>query len=65
MEYAKSQNIKILPPCINRSRDEFRVENGAIRFGLGGIKNIGVGVVKQIVDERERAGEFADMSDLF
>lgn len=65
MEYAKSQGIKILPPCVNKSRDEFRVEDGAIRFGLGGIKNIGVGVVKQIVDEREANGEYADMSDLF
>ena len=65
MEYAKSIGIKVLPPCINKSRDEFRVENGSIRFGLGGIKNIGVGVVKQIVDERERAGEFTDMSNLF
>lgn len=65
MEYAKTQGIAILPPCINNSRDEFRVENGAIRFGLGGIKNIGVGVVKQIVDERESNGKFADMSDLF
>ena len=65
MEYAKSQGIKVLPPCINKSLDEFHVENGAIRFGLGGIKNIGVGIVKQIVEERERGGEFADMSDMF
>lgn len=65
MEYAKSQGIKVLPPDINKSRDEFCVENGCIRFGLGGIKNIGVGVVKQIVDERERNGEFGDMTNLF
>ncbi|MBQ2711328.1 MAG: hypothetical protein IJF66_05245 [Clostridia bacterium] len=65
MEYAKSQGISVLPPCINKSRDEFRVENGAIRFGLGGIRNIGVGIVKQIVDERQAHGEFTDMSDFF
>ncbi len=65
MAYAKSQGIEVLPPDINKSRDEFRVENGAIRFGLGGIRNIGVGVVKKIVDERERGGEFKDMQDLF
>ncbi|MCH5152610.1 MAG: DNA polymerase III subunit alpha [Clostridiales bacterium] len=65
MAYAKSQGIEVLPPDINRSRDEFRVENGAIRFGLGGIRNIGVGIVKQIVDEREANGEFKDMTDLF
>ena len=65
MAYAKSQGIAVLPPDINKSRDEFRVENGAIRFGLGGIRNIGVGIVKQIVDEREANGEFKDMADLF
>ncbi|MCH5151635.1 MAG: DNA polymerase III subunit alpha [Clostridiales bacterium] len=65
MAYAKSQGIAVLPPDINKSRDEFRVENGAIRFGLGGIRNIGVGIVKQIVDEREQSGEFKDMADLF
>lgn len=65
MAYAKSQGIAVLPPDINKSRDEFRVENGAIRFGLGGIRNIGVGIVKQIVDEREANGEFADMTDMF
>ncbi len=63
--YAKTQNIDVLPPDINKSRDEFRVENGALRFGLGAIKNIGVAVVKQIVDERNIRGEFADMEDLF
>ena len=65
MAYAKAQGIAVLPPDINKSRDEFRVENGAIRFGLGGIRNIGVGIVKQIVDEREANGEFKDMTDLF
>ncbi len=65
MAYAKSQGIEVLPPDINKSRDEFRVENGAIRFGLGGIRNIGVGVVKKLVAERERNGEFKDMQDLF
>ncbi len=65
MAYAKTQNIAVLPPDINKSLDEFHVENGAIRFGLGGIRNIGVGVVRQIVEERSRNGEFADMTDLF
>lgn len=65
MEYAKTIGIRVLPPNINKSRDEFRVENGALRFGLGGIRNIGVNIVKQLVEEREANGEFADMTDLF
>ena len=65
MEYAKTIGIDVLPPCINNSLDLFHVENGALRFGLGGIKNVGVAVVKQIVDERTRGGAFTDMTDFF
>ncbi len=65
MNYAKTIGIDVLPPCINQSRDEFRVQNGAIRFGLGGLKNVGVAVVKQIVEEREQNGKFTDMTDFF
>ncbi len=65
MEYAKTQGIAILPPCINKSRELFSVENGSLRFGLGGIRNVGVGVVKQIVEERMTHGEFVDTDDFF
>ncbi len=65
LNYAKSKNIPILPPDINKSAADFTVDHGALRFGLGGIKNIGVSVVAQIVAERERAGEFSSMKDLF
>ena len=62
--YAKSKNIKILPPCINKSQADFTVDNGALRFGLGAIRNVGVAIVQKIVEERKN-GEFASMQDLF
>lgn len=65
MEYAKSQGIAVLQPCVNKSRELFSVENGALRFGLGGIRNVGVDAIKKLVDERNLNGEFADTSDLF
>ena len=65
MEYAKSQGIAVLQPCVNKSRELFHVEDGAIRFGLGGIRNVGVDAIKKLVDEREQNGEFADTSDLY
>ncbi len=65
MEYAKSQGISVLQPCINKSRELFSVENGALRFGLGGIRNVGVDAVKKLVDERNANGEFVDASDLY
>ncbi len=50
--------IDILPPHINKSLGEFTVENGAIRFGMVAIKNIGYGVIDEIVAERNANGDF-------
>ncbi len=65
MEYAKSQGIQVLSPCVNKSKEFFSVQDGCLRFGLGGIRNVGVDAVKKIVDERNKNGEFADLTDFF
>lgn len=49
--------IKILPPNVNESYDNFTVSDGNIRFGLLAIKNLGRNFIKNIVSER-RAGKF-------
>lgn len=41
MQEAKKMNIEILPPCINKSKYNFTIENGCIRYGLKALKNIG------------------------
>ena len=33
--------IEVLPPCVNKSKKKFSVDNGKIRFGLLGVKNQG------------------------
>ncbi len=58
----RKMNIKILPPSINRSFDEFTADGENIRFGLGGIKNVGHNVVAEIVEERKN-GEFKSFMD--
>ncbi|MBQ7793407.1 MAG: DNA polymerase III subunit alpha [Clostridia bacterium] len=55
--------IKKLPPDINSSEDSFTVENGAIRFGLSAVKNVGKGFIKAVVAEREENGLFTDFFD--
>ncbi len=55
--------IKKLPPDINKSEDSFTVEDGAIRFGLSAVKNVGKGFIKAVVEEREAKGEFSDFFD--
>ena len=59
----KDMNIPLLPPDINASRDSFTVEEGGIRFGLVGIKNIGRGFVLAVVEEREQNGLFTSFQD--
>ncbi|MGI6453644.1 MAG: DNA polymerase III subunit alpha [Syntrophomonadaceae bacterium] len=45
--------IKVLPPDINESFENFTVAGDAIRFGLGAIKNVGLNAVKNIVELRK------------
>ena len=48
--------IKVLPPDVNSSEGKFTVENGKIRFGLLGVKNVGENVIKAIVEARNEKG---------
>lgn len=61
--FAKKEGIEILPPNINKSITEFKVENGSIRFGLAGLRNVGSAVVDSIIEERNRNGEFKSFED--
>ena len=63
MLYAKKENIAVLPPDINMSQAQFSVENGALRFGLAGLKNVGVALIDSIIAEREQNGKFKDFMD--
>lgn len=59
---AKSMGIRILPPDINSSVTEFSVEDGSIRYGFEGIRNLGKEPADLIVKEREK-GLYRDFSD--
>lgn len=60
----KKMGIKILRPDINKSFEYFSVEeNGNIRYAMSAVKSVGVGVVKEIVKEREKNGPFKNITD--
>ena len=59
----KELGIEILPPDINHSVDHFSVEGDAIRFGLGAVKNVGVGLIRNMVAKRRESGPFKSMED--
>ena len=63
INYARKEGFTILPPDINKSVTEFRVENGNMRFGLGALKGVGTGLIDEIVKERNANGEFKNLED--
>ncbi len=75
---AKAMGLQVLGPDVNESRETFTPvlkskienpkskiagENGAIRFGLAGIKGVGESASLKIIEEREQNGPFADFED--
>lgn len=61
--YCRKRGFKILPPDINKSQPHFTVENGAIRFGLVAIRNVGEEAMAAMLRERSENGDFADFGD--
>ena len=55
--------IAVLPPDVNKSDVFFSIEDTSIRFGLSVIKNVGEGVCRLIVSEREENGPYKDIFD--
>lgn len=61
---AKSNfNIQIVPPDINQSESTFTVKNGKIVYALAAIKGVGTVATDAIVAERERNGDFKNLTD--
>lgn len=63
LAYAKQENVEVLPPDINLSKTFFSTNGKTIRFGLAALKNVGVGLVDEIIKEREENGLFKDFED--
>ena len=55
---ARKEGVKILPPHVNRSYGVYTVSDGAVVFGLNGIKGVGEKVAVAIVEERNRKGTY-------
>ncbi|MGI5869136.1 MAG: DNA polymerase III subunit alpha [Kiritimatiellia bacterium] len=66
---AAAMGYRILPPCINLSSAVFlpeRLDDGdafGLRFGLAGIKGVGVGAARTIAAERRKNGPYRGFND--
>jgi DNA polymerase-3 subunit alpha len=65
MEECKRMGLEVLGPDINESKKGFAVnKEGAIRFGLGGLKGVGEAAVDSIISERAQAGPYTSIFDM-
>ncbi len=60
--------IAVLPPTVNDSQLDFSIQqmpdgSRAIRFGLGAVKNVGVGPLEHVLEQRAKVGHFTDLGD--
>ena len=63
---ARASDIRVLVPDVNRSETDFapdRVEQSAILFGLSAVRNVGEGLVQQLLDERAVNGPYESFYD--
>jgi DNA polymerase III subunit alpha len=60
-------NIPVHPPCLNSSEVEFSVEfdrgEGAVRYALAAVKNVGREAMAGIISERQENGPYKDLFD--
>lgn len=64
MDDCRGYGMKILGPDVNESYTKFTVnKDGNIRFGMAGIKGIGINAVNAIIAERKANGPFKNIFD--
>ena len=61
----QQNGFKVLPPHINKSGVDFVVEDGAVRYALSAVKNVGEAGMQAVVAERDKNGPFKSLEDFF
>ena len=56
-------DIKVLPPDVNESEQDFMAVGEDIRYGMGAIRNVGAEVVESVVATRQAKGKFTSFGD--
>jgi DNA polymerase-3 subunit alpha len=57
--------LKTIAPCVNASLATFTVRDGALVYGLGALKNVGVDAMQLIVQARQKDGGEKPFATLF
>jgi DNA polymerase III subunit alpha len=59
----RRMGLTVLPPDVNESDVDFAPRGEEIRFGLSAVRNVGEGVVHEIIRARREKGRFSDYRD--
>jgi DNA polymerase III subunit alpha len=62
LQDAKRSGVAVLAPDVQRSCADFSVEDGAIRYALGAVRNVGMAAMQMVEAERKRK-PFKDLID--
>lgn len=55
--------VPLLPPDINHSNVDFKVEGKSIRYALAALKGVGEGAMEKLVEERQARGKFNSLEE--
>ncbi|MDH3227903.1 MAG: error-prone DNA polymerase, partial [Thermoleophilia bacterium] len=61
---AQRRGVRTLPPCVNRSLAICKVDDNAMRVGLGYVREVRQEAAERVVAERDVDGPFRDLADL-
>jgi DNA polymerase-3 subunit alpha len=64
LDECREMGISIVAPNINTCDPDFRARGGSITYGLGAVKNVGLGAVELLVEERAQGGPFRSLENL-
>jgi DNA polymerase-3 subunit alpha len=59
-----AMGITVEPPDVNRSGVDFTPIGQSILFGLGAVRNLGMGAIESLLLAREEGGSFKSLADL-
>ena len=59
----RRSGIKVLPPDINTSMENFAAVGEVIRFGLGAVSRVGHNTIDMIINERREHGQYKSLWD--
>jgi len=63
VQEARRMGVAVLPPDVNRSEADFSVEDGAIRYALQAVRNVGEAAMAHVVAVRRDGGPFESLYD--